>query len=158
MPSFLIRGLARYMAASAMERRASRSSYNYTPNPTNNNNELSEADLSSWHTDMRWLIPFVQATGCCIVIENPKSHEQILIDQNSKELPLLTLEWMKNYNEQELLEWIEKEKDRERIKEEEKQKKLQVRQIAEARGRVKFGNSYTTTDQDIQEVLNNNSK
>ena len=156
MPSFLIRGLARYMSASAMERRANRSSYNYTPpTPTNNDNELSEADLSSWHTDMRWLIPFVQATGYCIVIENPKSHEQIVIDQNSKELPPLTLEWMKNYNEQELLEWIEKEKERKRIEEEEKQKKLQARQIAEARGRAKFGDSYTTTDQDIQEVLNN---
>ena len=149
MPSFFIRGLARYMAASAMERRANRSSYNYTPpTPTNNDNELSEADLSSWHTDMRWLIPFVQATGYSIVIENPKSHEQIVIDQNSKELPPLTLEWMKKYNEQELLEWIEKE-------EEDKEKKLQARQIAEARGRAKFGNSYTATDQDIQETLNN---
>lgn len=149
MPSFLIRGLARYMAASAMEHRTNRSSYNYTPpTPTNNDNELSEADLSSWHTDMRWLIPFVQATGYSIVIENPKSHEQIVIDQNSKELPPLTLEWMKKYNEQELLEWIEKE-------EEDKEKKLQARQIAEARGRAKFGNSYTATDQDIQETLNN---
>ena len=112
MPSFFIRGLARYMAASAMERRANRSSYNYTPpTPTNNDNELSEADLSSWHTDMRWLIPFVQATGYSIVIENPKSHEQIVIEQNSKELPPLTLEWMKKYNDQELLEWIEKEEE-----------------------------------------------
>ena len=149
MPSFFIRGLARYMAASAMERRANRSFYNYTPpNPTNNDNELSEADLSSWHTDMRWLVPFVQATGYSIVIDNPKSHEQIVIDQNSKELPPITLEWMKNYNEQELLEWIEKEK-------EEKQKKFQARQIAEARGRAKFGNSYTPTEQDIQNVRNN---
>lgn len=155
MPSFLIRGLARYMAASAMESRASRSSYNYTPNPTNNDNELSEADLSSWYTDMRWLIPFVQATGYRIVIENPKSHEQIVIDQNTKELPPLTLEWMKNYNEHELLEWIEKEKDRERIKEEEKQKKIQAREIAEARGRAKFGNSYMPTEQDIQNARKN---
>lgn len=154
MPSFLIRGLARYIAASAMERSARRSSYYYTPTPSNDESELSETDLCSWDTDMRWLIPFVQTTGYRIVIENPKSHEQIVIDQYTKELPALTLEWMQKYNKQELLDWIEKEKERTRIEDEEKQKSLQARRIAEARGRAKYGNSFTPTEQDIQNARN----
>ncbi len=152
MPSFLIRGLARYTAASIMEHNARNTYRNTTPSPTEKDKHLSDANLCAWHTDMRWLIPFVQATGYRIVIENPKSHEQIVIDQNTKELPLLTIEWMQKYNKQELLEWIEKEKARERVAKEEKQKRLQARRIAEARGRAKFGNSYIATDQDIQEA------
>lgn len=148
MPSFPIRGLARYFAASAMEQRARRSSHSYTPIHINNYGELSEADLSSWSTDMRWLIPFVQATGYRIVIENPKSHERITIGQNTKELPELTLEWMQKYNMQELLEWIAQEKEQD-----EKMKK--ARCIAEVRGRAKFGNSYKPTEKDIQDALNN---
>lgn len=152
MPSFLIRGLARYTAASIMEHNARKTSYNTTPTPIENDKQLSDADLCAWNTDMRWLIPFIQATGYRIVIENPKSHEQIVIDKNTTELPQLTLEWMQKYNKQELLEWIDKEKARERVVEEEKQKRLQARRIAEARGRAKFGNCYIATDQDIQEA------
>jgi len=140
-----------------MESRARRQT-SYTP-PTgtssDDENQLSSTDLASWQTQMRWLIPLVQATGYQIVIENPKSHEQIIIDKNTKELPELTLEWMQKYNKQELLKWIEKEKERERIEDEGKQKRLQARQIAEARGRAKFGNSYIPTEQDIQETINN---
>ena len=153
MPSFLIRGLARYIAASAMESRARRSSHNYTPIPTNNENELTEADLSSWHTDMRWLIPFVQATGYRIVIDNPKSHERIIIDNNTKELPELTLEWMQKYNMQELLEWMAQEKERDIHEQEHKEKLKKARSIAEARGRAKFGNGYKAYEHDIQKVL-----
>lgn len=157
MPSFLIRGLARYIAASAMERRSSHSSHSYTPIRINLNNycDLSDADLSSWSTDMRWLIPFVQATGYQIVLENPKSHEKIIIDQDTKELPSLTLEWMRKYNKQELLEWIEKEKERKIQEEEEKQKRLQARRIAEVRGRARFGNKYVPADAEIQDALEN---
>ncbi len=83
MPSFFIRGLARYIAASAMERRASRShsSHSYTPIriKANNYSELSEADLCSWSTDMRWLIPFVRATGYRIVIEIPSRMNELLL-------------------------------------------------------------------------------
>ncbi len=149
MLSFFIRGLARYTAASIMEHNARNSYNNTTSSPTEKDKKLSNADLGVWETDMCWLIPFVQATGYRIVIENPKSHEQIIIDQNTRELPTLTLEWMQKYNEQELLEWIEKEKERERVEEEENQKRIQARQIAEVRGREKFGNSYTLTEQEI---------
>lgn len=157
MPSFLIRGLARYIAASAMERRASRSSHSYTHNSiyVNDFSELSEADLSSWSTDMRWLIPFVKVTGLRIVIENPKSHERIIIDQNTKELPELTLEWMQNYDKQELLDWMAQEKERDLQEQEHKEKLKKAHSIAEARGRAKFGNSYKPTEKDIQDALNN---
>ena len=93
MPSFLIRGLARYFAASAMESRAQRQS-SYTPSTdssSDDSKELSSGDLLSWQTQMRWLLPFVQATGYRVIISNPKSHDQIVIDQNTKELPELTL-------------------------------------------------------------------
>lgn len=153
MPSFLIRGLARYTAASIMEHNARYSNNNTTPTPAEKEKNYQTQDLRVWKTDMRWLIPFVQATGYCIVIENPKSHEQIVIDQNTKELPPLTLEWMQKYNKEELLEWIEMEKERERIKEEEKQKKLQARCIAEARGRARFGDEYKASEQDIKDVI-----
>lgn len=148
MPSFPIRGLARYFAASAMEQRARRSSHSYTPIHINNYGELSEADLSSWSTDMRWLIPFVQATGYRIVIENPKSHERIIIDQNTKKLPELTLEWMQKYSMHELLEWMVQKKEQD-----EKMKK--ARSIAEVRGRARFGDSYLPTEQDIQNAMKN---
>ena len=108
MPSFFIRGLARYFAASAMESRARRQS-SYTPSSgtsSDDEKQLSSSDLASWQTQMRWLIPFVQATGYQIVIDNPKSHKQIIIDKNTKELPELTLDWMQKYDKQELLEWM----------------------------------------------------
>ena len=156
MPSFFVRGLARYFAASVMEHRARQSSHSYTPIRITPNNyiELSEANLSSWSTDMRWLIPFVRATGYRIVIENPKSHERIIIDQNTKVLPHLTLEWMKKYNIQELLEWMAQEKERDLHEREQKEKREKARSIAEARGRAKFGNCYKATEEDIQDALN----
>ena len=131
MPSFLIRGLARYTAASIMEHNARNSYNNNTPTPEEKGNQLSNANLRRWKTDMRWLIPFVQATGYRIVIENPKSHEQIVIDQNTKELPPLTLKWMQKYNKQELLEWMTQKKEKE-----------EARRIKEAHGRSRFGDSF----------------
>lgn len=153
MPSFFIRGLARYFAASAMEHKTSHNSYNYDSTPTTNHSVLSEADLCVWKTDMRWLLPFVQATGYHVVIENPKSHEQIEIDQNTKDLPDLSLRWMQNYNEQEVIKWLEQDKLREQQEYEQKDKKNQARLIAEERGRAKFGNSYKPTEEDVLEVL-----
>ena len=84
---------------------------------------------------MRWLIPFVQATGYRVVIENPKSHETIVIDKDTPEFPRLTSEWLKRYNKQEVIEWMAKEKERE-IK----------RRIEEKSGRERFGDSYTAAD------------
>ena len=158
MPSFLIRGLARYFAASEMERRASRSTYNYTPNPANDDSELSDADLTSWNTDMRWLIPFVKATNYRIVIENPKSHEQIIIDKNTKEIPELTLDWMRKYNLQEFLEWKAREKEIDLHEQELKEQRRKACRIAEARGRAKFGNNYRPTEEDIQDALYHHSE
>lgn len=162
MPSFLIRGLARYFAASAMESRA-RSQSSYTPSPVSSSDDskkLSSGDLASWQIQMRWLIPFVQATGNQVVIENPKSHEQIIIDKNTKELPELSLEWMQKYDKQELLEWITKEKVREQQEEEERIKKLDARRIEEVWGRARFGNSFTLGDKDSNDLRkkNENSK
>ncbi len=153
MPSFLIRGLARYFAASAMESRARHQS-SFSPSSgtsSDDNKKLSDADLAGWENHMRWLIPLAQATGYQIVIDNPKSHEQIIIDQNTKDFPKLTLEWMRKYNKQELHEWMEKEKERQQQEEEEKQKNLETRRIEEARGRARFGNSFTLDEQNTQE-------
>ncbi len=157
MPSFLIRGFARYFAASAMESRARHQS-SYTPSSgssSDDNKRLSTVDLASWQTHMRWLIPLVQSTGNQVVIENPKSHEQIIIDQYTKELPNLTLKWMQKYNKQELTEWVAHEKERQQLEEVEKQKILKARRIEEARGRARFGNSFTLEEQNNQEEKNN---
>lgn len=151
MPSFLIRGLARYFAASAMESRTRRQS-SYTPSSdssSDDSKELSSGDLLSWQTQMRWLLPFVQATGYRVVINNPKSHEQIVIDQDTKELPELTLEWMQKYDRQKLLDWMAKEKEKQQQDEVGRQKKLEARRIEEARGRARFGNSFTLGDSGI---------
>lgn len=91
---------------------------------------------------MQWLIPFTKATDYRIVIENPKSHEKIVIDKDTKELPRLTSEWLNRYNKQEVIDWMSKKKEQE-----------QARQITEAHGRAKFGNSYTPTEQEISKVL-----
>lgn len=160
MPSFLIRGLAHYFAASVMESRARRQS-SFSPSSrtsSDDNKKVSDADLSSWQIHMRWLIPLAQATGYQIVIDNPNSHEQIIIDQNTKVLPGLTLEWMQRYNKQELLEWMAKEKERQQQKEEEKRKNLETRRIEEARGRARFGNSFTLSDQNTQDKRNKSQK
>lgn len=153
MPSFLIRGLARYFAASAMESRA-RSQSSYTPSSDSSSDDcskLSSGDLASWQTQMRWLLPFVQATGYRVVISNPKSHEQIVINQDTKELPELTLKWMQKYDKQKLLDWMAREKEKQQQKEVERQKYLEARRIEEARGRARFGNSFTLGDKDTIE-------
>ena len=82
MPSFYIRGLARYFAASYMAR-------NSKPSPPPKIDEVAEG-VSAWNKNMRWLIPFVHATGYRIVIENPKSHEKIVIDKDTKDFPRLS--------------------------------------------------------------------
>ena len=162
MPSFLIRGLARYFAASAMESRTRRQS-SYTPSSdssSDDSKELSSGDLLSWQIQMRWLLPFVQATGYRVVINNPKSHDQIVIDQDTKELPELTLEWMQKYDRKKLLDWMAKEKEKQQQEEIERQKNLEARRIEEARGRARFGNSFTLDDKcsnkEIKENINAN--
>lgn len=131
MPSFLIRGLARYFAASKMASSSSSSS-------TTNIDEVVEG-ADAWNEHMLWLIPFVQASGYRVEIENPKSHEKIIIDKDTKVFPYLTSEWFRRYDKQQLAEWVAKEAEKE-----------ETRRIAETRGRAKFGNSYTPTEQDIQ--------
>lgn len=140
MPSFLIRGLARYAAASAMAG-GSNSSTDFDPDYATV--YISKA-VSSWRKVMRWLLPFTQATGYRIVIENPKSHQQIIIDQHTRRLQRLTSRWLRRYDKQHLHEFITLEKE-----------KKKARSIAEARGRKKFGDSYTPTEQEISEVQRN---
>lgn len=131
MPSFYIRGIARYFAASYM----ARSSKPSTPPKID---EVAEG-VSAWNKYMRWLIPFVQATGYRIVIENPKSHEKIVVDKDTKVFPRLSSAWLKRYDKNELSEWMAKEKEKEN-----------ARRIAEAEGRKRFGNSFTIDEQDNQ--------
>lgn len=128
MPSFYIRGLARYFAASYMARSSK-------PSPPPEIDEVAEG-VSAWNQNMRWLIPFVQATGYRIVIENPKSHEKIIIDKDTKDYPRLSSAWLKRYDKNELSEWMAREKEKEN-----------ARRDAEARGRKRYGNSFTIDEQ-----------
>lgn len=130
MPSFLIRGIARYFAASKM---ASSSSTSTTPDI----DEVLEGAVA-WNEHMLWLIPFVKASGYRVVIENPKSQEKLVIDKDTKVFPYLTSEWFRRYDKQKLAEWEAKEKEKE-----------EARRKAEERGRAKFGKSFKATDQDI---------
>lgn len=127
MSSFFIRGLARYCAASYM----ASSSKPSTPQKID---EVAEG-VSAWNKNMSWLIPFVEATGYRIVIENPKSHEKIVIDKNTKIFPRLSSAWLKRYDKNELSEWMASEKEKENS-----------RRIAEAKGRKRFGNSFKIDD------------
>ena len=131
MPSFYIRGLARYFAASYMAR-------NSKPSPPPKIDEVAEG-VSAWNKNMCWLIPFVHATGYRIVIENPKSHEKIVIDKDTKDFPRLSSAWLKRYDKNEISEWMASEKEKEN-----------VRRNAEAEGRKRFGNSFTIDEQDNQ--------
>lgn len=131
MPSFYIRGLARYFAASYMAR-------NSKPSSPPKIDEVAEG-VSAWNKNMRWLIPFVHATGYRIVIENPKSHEKIVIDKDTKDFPRLSSAWLKRYDKNEISEWMASEKEKENI-----------RRNAEAEGRKRFGNSFTIDEQDNQ--------
>ncbi len=129
MPSFLIRGLARYFAVSKM---ASSSSSSTTPDI----DEVVEG-ACAWNEHMLWLIPFVQASGYRVEIENPKSHEKIVIDKDTKVFPYLTSEWFRRYDKQKLAEWVARENEKE-----------ENRRIAEERGCKRFGNSFTIDEQD----------
>lgn len=161
MPSFLIRGLARYAAASAMESRARRSTSFSTPPSSDDSQgddgELSDFDLNAWDTQMRWIIPFVQATGNSIVIENPKSHEQIIINKDTQKLPQISVAWLRKYDETELLEWIAKEKERKLKEDEERLKRNEELRLAEANGRERFGSSFVLDKKKI-DIADKNSK
>ena len=130
MPSFFARGLARYFAASQMEK-MSRSAT--PPNP-----DWVAKGVSAWNKNMRWLIPFVQASGYRIVIENPKSHEKIVIDKNTKVFPRLSSSWLKRYDKQDLETWMAREREKE-----------DVRRKVEKQGRARFGDSFKATDQNV---------
>lgn len=144
MSYFLIRGLAQYFAASVMERRERRFSYTpqYDTQSKENKKPLSSADLSSWQTHMRWLLPFVQATNKKVVINNPKSHEQIVIDKDTRELPALTIKWMQRYNKQEIIDWMAEEEEKRNREKEEEQNALELQRMEEECGRARFGDSF----------------
>lgn len=134
MSSFYTRNLARYFAASQMER-MSRPSKPQTP-------DMVAEGVSSWNRNMRWLIPFVQASGYRIVIENPKSHEKIVIDKDTKDFPCLSSSWLRRYDKQDLKTWMKNKKKME-----------EARRLAEERGRAKYGDGYKPSEQEINEIL-----
>ena len=131
MSSFYTRNLARYFAASQMEKMSS-------PSPSTVPDNVEEG-VNAWNQHMLWLIPFVQASGYRIVIENSKSHEKIVIDKDTKVFPYLTSSWLKQYDKNDLETWMAKEKEKE-----------DARREAEERGRKRFGNSFTIDEQDNQ--------
>ena len=131
MPSFFARNLARYFALSQMEK-MSRPATPTVPDKV-------EEGVNAWNQNMLWLIPFVQASGYRIVIENSKSHEKIVIDKDTKVFPYLTSSWLKQYDKNDLETWMAKEKEKE-----------DARREAEERGRKRFGNSFTIDEQDNQ--------
>lgn len=131
MSSYLVRGLARYFAISKVISSSK-------PSPPPKVDEVAEG-VSAWNKNMRWLIPFVQASGYRIVIENPKSHEKIIIDKDTKDFPRLSSVWLKRYDKNEISEWMASEKEKEN-----------ARRNAEADGRKRFGNSFTIDEQDNQ--------
>ena len=139
MSSFYARNLARYFAASQMEK-MSRPATPTVP-------DYVVEGVNAWNQHMLWLIPFVQASGYRIVIENPKSHEKMVIDKNTKAFPYLSSSWLRRYDPHDLEKWMEKERKME-----------EARRIAEARGRAKFGNGFKASEQDIQDVLNESDK
>ena len=136
MSSFYARNLARYFAASQMEKMS-------RPSTPPEIDEVAEG-VNAWNKNMRWLIPFVQASGYRIVIENPKSHEKIVIDKDTKHFPYLSSSWLRRYDKQDLEAWMAKEKKIE-----------EARRIAEERGRAKYGDGYKASEQEIKEILNN---
>lgn len=127
MPSFLIRNLARIFALSQMEK----TSQPLIPSITD---KVAEG-VSKWNKEMLWLIPFVRASGYRIVIENPKSHEKIVIDEKTKDFPRLSSSWLKRYDAQELNTWIANEEKREK-----------TQRITEERDRKKYGEAYKASD------------
>lgn len=139
MPSFYARNLARIFAASYMAKKSEHSA----PRTPSNNDYIAKG-VSAWDKFMRWLLPFVKASGYSIIIENPKSHEKIVINKDTKVFPYLSSSWLKQYNKQELAKWMTR-----------KEKVKEARQIAGARGRAKYGDGYKATSKDIQDVLNN---
>ena len=127
MPSFLIRNLARIFALSQMEK----TSQPLIPSITD---KVAEG-VSKWNKEMLWRIPFVRASGYRIVIENPKSHEKIVIDEKTKDFPRLSSSWLKRYDAQELNTWIANEEKREK-----------AQRITEERDRKKYGEAYKASD------------
>ena len=131
MPSFFIRNLSRYIALSIMGKNA-------RPSTPSNPDKVAEG-VVAWNKNMRWLIPFFKASGYRVVIDNPKSHQTIVIDKDTKSFPRLKASWLRRYDKKEFAEWKLKEKNKE-----------EARRSAEKRGRAKYGNSFKVSDEEIQ--------
>ena len=69
MPSFLIRGLARYIAASAMAGSSGTTGFGGDFDPDYATLAIRNG-VRAWRKLMPWLLPFAQATGYRIVIDN----------------------------------------------------------------------------------------
>jgi len=152
MPSFLIRGLAHIFAASVMESRARRSPHVPTPAQEEKEPPLS---VSSWQTDMKWLIPFVRATGCSVVITNPKSYEKIVIGPATRELPPLTTDWLRRYDERDFRVKLREAEYLGRLQRQEDARRAAAERLALQRGQARFGSNYTPTETDIRDALKN---
>lgn len=151
MPSFLIRGLAHIFAASVMERSASRSPYvPPTPVPEEKEPPLS---VASWKTGMKWLIPFVQATGYSVVITNPKTQEKIVVGPNTRELPPLTVDWLRRYDEKDFQVKLREAEYLSRLQQQEDERRAAAKQLARQRVQARFGSNYNPTEDDIKEAM-----
>ncbi len=129
--SFLIRGLARYIAASAVAGSSGTTVFGGDFDPDYATLAIRNG-VRSWRTLMPWLLPFAQATGYRIVIDNPKSHQQIIIDEHTTILPRLTARWLRRYNRQEFREWFNGDSKKRRDNKQEL-----------SRGKARFGEGYT---------------
>lgn len=137
MSSFLIRGLARYIAASSLAGGSSNTT-NFDPDYAT---LAINKGVRSWHKVMRWLLPFAQATGYRIVIENPKSHQQIIIDQHTTRLPRLTARWLRRYDHNEFSAWRAQS-----------DKRIRAIKRELSRGKARFGSAYTVPADSVGRV------
>ena len=131
MPSFLIRGLARYIAASAVAGSSGTTGFGADFDPDYATLAIDHG-VRAWRKLMPWLLPFAQATGYRIVIDNPKSHQQIIIDEHTTSLPCLTARWLRRYDRREF-----------RTARRESAQRIRTIKRDLTRGKARFGEAYS---------------
>lgn len=102
---------------------------------------------------MKWLIPFVQATGYSVVITNPKTQEKIVVSPNSRNLPPLTVDWLRRYDERDFQAKLREVEYLSRLQRQEDARRAAAERLARQRGQARFGSNYKPTEADIQEAM-----